>query len=113
MREYLLYVDGTWCPGRHGSMPATSPSTGDTFASVAVADLADVDRAVKAARAASASWAASSVFERATYCESVVTAVRAHRHDLRSCAHRGTGQAARRRGLRGSRRAGRVLPHGL
>jgi succinate-semialdehyde dehydrogenase/glutarate-semialdehyde dehydrogenase len=63
-------------------MPATSPSTGDTFASVAVADLADVDRAVKAARAASASWAASSAFERATYCESAVDSIRAHRHDL-------------------------------
>ena len=63
-------------------MPATSPSTGDTFASVAVADLADVDRAVKAAGRASAGWAASSTFERATYCESVVAAIRAQRDEL-------------------------------
>jgi succinate-semialdehyde dehydrogenase/glutarate-semialdehyde dehydrogenase len=82
MREYLLYVDGTWCPGGAGTMPATNPATGETFASVAVADIADVDRAVKAARAASLSWAAASAFERAAYCESVVAAIRAHRHDL-------------------------------
>ena len=31
-------------PGRAGTMPAISPSTGEGFASVAVADLADVDR---------------------------------------------------------------------
>jgi len=82
MREYLLYVDGTWCPGGAGTMAATSPSTGETFASVAVSDLADVDRAVKAARRASAGWAASSAFERATYCESVVAAIRAQRDEL-------------------------------
>ena len=52
MRDFLLYVDGAWCPGGAGTMPATSPSTGERFASVAVADAADVDRAVKAARAA-------------------------------------------------------------
>jgi succinate-semialdehyde dehydrogenase/glutarate-semialdehyde dehydrogenase len=63
-------------------MAATSPSTGETFASVAVSDLADVDRAVKAARRASAGWAASSAFERATYCESVVAAIRAQRDEL-------------------------------
>jgi succinate-semialdehyde dehydrogenase/glutarate-semialdehyde dehydrogenase len=63
-------------------MPATSPSTGEIFASVAVSDLSDVDRAVKAARTASAGWAARSAFERATYCESVEAAVRAQRDEL-------------------------------
>jgi succinate-semialdehyde dehydrogenase/glutarate-semialdehyde dehydrogenase len=63
-------------------MPATSPSTGETFASVAVADLDDVDRAVKAARAASPGWAAVSAFERAACCESVAGAIHAHRDEL-------------------------------
>lgn len=46
MRDYLLYVEGKWCPGGAGTMPAESPSTGKEFATVAVADLADVERAV-------------------------------------------------------------------
>ena len=63
-------------------MPATSPSTGATFANVAVSNLSDVDSAVKAARTAAAGWAASSAFERAAYCESVVTAIGARRDEL-------------------------------
>ncbi len=82
MREYLLYVEGTWCPGGAGAMPATSPATGEIFASVAVSNLSDVDHAVKAARTAAAGWAASSAFERAAYCESVVTAIGARRDEL-------------------------------
>jgi len=82
MRDYLLYVDGKWCSGGAGTMPAQSPSTGKEFATVAVADVADVDRAVAAARAASSDWAASSAFERAGCCEAVVTAIGARRDDL-------------------------------
>ncbi len=82
MRDYLLYVDGKWCPGGGGTMPATSPSTGKDFASVAVADYADVDLAVAAARAAAAGWAASSAFERAACCEEVVAAIASRRDDL-------------------------------
>jgi len=82
MREYLLYLDGKWSAGGAGTMPATSPSSGEAFASVAVADLADVDRAVRAARAASVGWAASSAFERAARCESVVAAIRRRRDEL-------------------------------
>jgi succinate-semialdehyde dehydrogenase/glutarate-semialdehyde dehydrogenase len=63
-------------------MPATSPSTGETFASVAVAGPADVDRAVGAARAAASGWAAISAFERAAHCESVVATIAAHRDEL-------------------------------
>ena len=57
-------------------------STGEIFASVAVSNLSDVDHAVKAARTAAAAWAASSAFERAAYCESVVTAIGARRDEL-------------------------------
>jgi len=63
-------------------MDATSPSTGERFASVAVADLEDVDRAVSAARAAAATWGAISAFERAGLCESVAAAVGEHRDEL-------------------------------
>ena len=82
MREYLLYLNGAFVPGGAGSMEATSPSTGDKLATVAVADLRDVDRAVKAARTAAASWGATSPFERSAFCESVVAAVCQHRDEL-------------------------------
>ena len=82
MREYKLYVDGNWSAGGGGTMPATSPSTGEVFAEVAVADLADVDRAVRAATAAWGSWAAKSAFERAACCEAIVEVIHARRDEL-------------------------------
>ena len=52
MREHLLYIGGAWRPGRRGrAAAAVSPSSGETFASVAVAGPADVDDAVAAAAA--------------------------------------------------------------
>ena len=82
VREYLLYVGGAWIRGGAGTMPATSPSTGERFAEVAVADLDDVDRAVEAARFAAAGWAALSAFERVACCESLAGSVRLHRDKL-------------------------------
>jgi len=82
MRDYLLYVNGAWHRGGSGTMPATNPSTGESFASVAVADLEDVDRAVAAASVAFVSWARLSAFERATCCESVAAALRLRREEL-------------------------------
>ncbi len=82
MREYLLYVNGAFIAGGGGTMPATSPATGERFASVAVADPDDVDRAVVAARKAWVGWAAISPFERAACCESVMVAIGAHRDEL-------------------------------
>lgn len=52
MRQHQLYIGGRWCGGRAGQAPAASPAPGETFASVAVADPADVDEAVTAAAAA-------------------------------------------------------------
>ena len=46
MREYLLCVGGSWRAGSAGSAPAVSPSSGETFATVAVAGRPDVDDAV-------------------------------------------------------------------
>jgi hypothetical protein len=37
MDEHLLYIGGQWRPGRTPPDPATSPATGETVASVAVA----------------------------------------------------------------------------
>jgi succinate-semialdehyde dehydrogenase/glutarate-semialdehyde dehydrogenase len=80
--EQLLCVGGTWRPGGAGSMPAVSPASGKTFASVAVASRQDVDDAVAASAAAAAGWAALSAFERAAHCRVAAAAIDARAGDL-------------------------------
>ena len=82
MREYLLCVGGSWRAGRAGSAPALSPSSGETFATVAVAGRPDVDDAVAAAGTAAPAWAALSPFERAAACGTVAAAIRGRADDL-------------------------------
>jgi acyl-CoA reductase-like NAD-dependent aldehyde dehydrogenase len=82
MREYLICAGGIWREGRAGRAPAVSPATGEQFASVAVADAADVDDAVAAAGAAAPAWAALSAFERAACCQAVAAAIDVHAEDL-------------------------------
>ena len=82
MDEYQLYVGGQWRAGRSPAVPAVSPATGETFGSVATADAADVDDAVRAAARAWPGWAAESPFERAAWCERVAAAIVARRDEL-------------------------------
>ncbi|WP_415919885.1 aldehyde dehydrogenase family protein [Tateyamaria sp. SN6-1] len=44
------YIDGTWVDGGAGRIDVTDPGTGEVLAQHALADAADVDRAVQAAR---------------------------------------------------------------
>jgi succinate-semialdehyde dehydrogenase/glutarate-semialdehyde dehydrogenase len=82
VREHLLYIDGEWRPGGAGTSVATSPSSGEAFAELAVADPADVDAAVTAAAAAWPAWAATSAFDRAAWCGQVVTLIGQRRDEL-------------------------------
>jgi acyl-CoA reductase-like NAD-dependent aldehyde dehydrogenase len=82
MREHLLYIGGSWRAGRAGVAAAVSPSSGERFASVAVAGPADVDAAVAAAGTAHPGWAGLSAFERAAWCAEVAGAITGHREDL-------------------------------
>ncbi|HXP19371.1 MAG TPA: aldehyde dehydrogenase family protein [Streptosporangiaceae bacterium] len=82
MREHLLYVNGAWRAGGAGWAEATSPSSGEAFAKVAVGDAADVDAAVTAAMAAWPDWAGASAFDRALWCEQVAAGIAGHRDEL-------------------------------
>jgi succinate-semialdehyde dehydrogenase/glutarate-semialdehyde dehydrogenase len=82
MDEHLLFIGGEWRPGRSPAARATSPATGEDFASVAVADPADVDDAVRAAARAQPGWATQSAFDRAASCERIAAAILARRDDL-------------------------------
>ena len=72
MREHLLYINGGWRGGRAAPAAAVSPSSGETFASVATGTPADIDDAVAAAQAAWPDWAAASPFDRAACCQRVI-----------------------------------------
>src|SRR6185312_1447982 len=82
MSEHLLYIGGAWRHGGGGTIPAVSPSSGEPFATVAMADRGDVDAAVAAARSAWPAWAALSAFERAQWCSAVAAAIGRRSEDL-------------------------------
>src|SRR5579862_4391369 len=92
MREYQLYIGGGWRPGQAGTAPAVSPSSGETFAQVAVGGPGDVDAAVSAGAAAFPVWSATSPFERALACEQVAAAVIAARDELADVLTRDQGK---------------------
>jgi len=82
VREHRLYIGGDWRPGGAGTAEAISPSTGEQFATVAVADAADVDAAVTAAQRAFGDWSAASPFDRAAACERIAGRIAARREEL-------------------------------
>src|SRR6202050_1165004 len=82
MREYLLYIDGAWRSGGAGSAAAVSPSSGETFATVAVASPVDGHHAAGRAGAAGPEWAGASAFERAGWFGKVIAGIGARREEL-------------------------------
>ncbi|WP_068278814.1 aldehyde dehydrogenase family protein [Aldersonia kunmingensis] len=66
MREYLkFYIGGEWIdPAQPQTFDVINPATEEVAGRVANGSAADVDRAVKAARAAFPAWSASSVADR-------------------------------------------------
>ena len=59
------YVGGSWTPASPGErLDVTNPATGETLAHVPLSNAADLDAAVRAARAALPEWRAVSVIER-------------------------------------------------
>lgn len=73
-----FYIDGQWVqPGSPESVSVISPSTGEPFVSVPLADNGDVDKAVDAARRAfdTGSWPRMSGTERATYLRRISAAL--------------------------------------
>jgi betaine-aldehyde dehydrogenase len=67
VKRYRLYINGEWVEGSRGAyFPVYDPSTEDVIAEAADAEAKDVDRAVKAARAAfdSGPWPQTTAQER-------------------------------------------------
>jgi aldehyde dehydrogenase (NAD+) len=78
-RHFSLFVDGQWQPPATGQYFDTfDPSTGEKLASVPQGGAADIDAAVRAARAASVKWCALTPHARARYLYALARLVQRH-----------------------------------
>jgi aldehyde dehydrogenase (NAD+) len=82
-RRFDAFIDGTWVKPAGGEYFETSdPSSGDALAEVAVANAADIDAAVSAARKALPAWQAFSGHARARYLYALARQVQKHSRRL-------------------------------
>src|ERR1700728_3961716 len=81
-RTFGHYIDGAWTKGGGASFETRNPATGEVIAKIATAGAADVDRAVKAARAALPGWQALTGHQRARYLYAFARQVQKHSRRL-------------------------------
>ena len=78
-RRFGHFVNGTWqAPAAGTYFETTDPSTGEKLATVAQGSVADVDKAVKAARAALPPWQALTPHARARFLYALARQVQKH-----------------------------------
>jgi aldehyde dehydrogenase (NAD+)/betaine-aldehyde dehydrogenase len=94
-REYLLFINGESSEPSGGELKDLSePATGEPLAKVAVANEADVDRAVEAARAAlDGDWGRTPPTERSRLLHALADALVANRKELAELEVRNVGKA--------------------
>ena len=82
-RRFGHFVNGTWLlPSKNEYFDTADPSTGEKIASVAQGSAADVDTAVRAARAALPAWQASTPHARARFLYALARQVQKHSRRL-------------------------------
>jgi aldehyde dehydrogenase (NAD+) len=81
-RSFGHFIDGAWTKVGAASFESKNPATGEVTAKIAQADAADVDRAVKAAKAALGGWQALSGHQRARYLYAFARQVQKHARKL-------------------------------
>jgi aldehyde dehydrogenase (NAD+) len=78
-RRYGHFINGTWqSPAAETHFDTTDPSTGEKLATVAQGSAADIDSAVKAARAALPAWQSLTNHARARYLYALARQVQKH-----------------------------------
>lgn len=78
-RQFGLFIDGQWqSPAAGQYFDTFDPSTGEKLASVAQGGAADIDAAVRAARAASSKWRELAPHARARYLYALARLVQKH-----------------------------------
>jgi aldehyde dehydrogenase (NAD+) len=87
-----IYIDGARVPSASSeTIDVVDPTTAEVIATVPKGDVADVDRAVAAARRAFESWSATPVAERASYLRAISAALAEHATELAELAARDVG----------------------
>ncbi len=82
-REHQLLIDGRWVPAAAGGTFATiNPATGQPLTQVAQGDAHDIDRAVRAARAAFPAWADMMPAQRERLLHRFADLMEAHKEEL-------------------------------
>jgi len=81
-RWFGHYIGGEWTKSATAKFETKNPATGEVLATIASADAADVDRAVKAARAALPGWQALTGHQRARYLYAFARQVQKHSRKL-------------------------------
>ena len=82
-RRFAHFINGAWSAPAEGEYFETvDPSNGERLAAVAQGSAADVDAAVKAARAAASSWQALTPHTRARYLYAIARLVQKHSRRL-------------------------------
>ena len=94
-REYGLFINGESTEPASGEVrELTEPATGESLARVAVANEADVDRAVEAAQAAlDGDWGKTPPTERSRLLHALADAIQANRKELAELEARNVGKA--------------------
>jgi betaine-aldehyde dehydrogenase len=88
-----LFIDGQWCdPAIAATLPAYNPATEEVIVAVAAGSARDVERAVRAARAALAGWRARSGSERAAYLHAIAQAMRERAEHIAALSARNNGK---------------------
>src|ERR671935_602554 len=84
MREYLkFYIDGQWVdPAEPKTLDVDNPTTEQVSGKIALGEAADVDKAVKAARKAFATWSQTSREERLDVLQAILAEYQKRTGDL-------------------------------
>ena len=83
MKKLKFYIDGAWVdPVAPSALGIVNPATEEIFAQISLGSPQDVDRAVKAARRAFATYSVTSVEERLTWLQRIIEGFRARLPEL-------------------------------
>ena len=82
-RQFDLFINNQWVkPAQAGYLSASNPARRETLAQVADATAADIDQAVKAARAAYATWSGLTPHQRARHLYALARGIQKHQRLL-------------------------------
>src|SRR5215212_5548172 len=93
MREYLkFFIDGQWVdPAESKTLEVDNPTTEQVSGKIAIGSAADVDKAVKAARKAFATWSISTREERLDLLGAIAAEYQKRSEDLAAAVHEEMG----------------------